>query len=264
MVFRWRRHSYADTDVRLLVVALIAAILGGLLMWWATWSWWYAAVGSVLTNIGGLVIATALLSTFWELVGRRAFLREVLAKAQLRADVVDGGVERVTENYLSDVEWRDLIETATKIDIVVAYANTWRNTHYASLKKAASRKGARIRVFLPDPDDPPTMAALAVRFAKTPDEVRATIAEAIQSFSALPAHETGSVSVYVRSGGWIFSAYRFDFRAVVTLYSHSRERQERVPTLLVGRGFLWDFVYREVSDIKGQSRQIYPVVGGEG
>jgi hypothetical protein len=102
------------------------------------------------------------------------------------------------------------------------------------------------------------MKTLADRFSTDPDSVAAKIGEAITEFSTLKVANGADVRIYVRPGDVVFSCYRFDGRAVLTLYSHSRERRSRVPTFVVGSGSVYDFVYDEIQAILDQSRQVFP------
>ncbi|WP_029289512.1 hypothetical protein [Cellulomonas sp. HZM] len=236
----------------LIAAALVIAGLGLMLLSvqpWADGTLWEAFLGQV----GGLLVATGLLTVAWDLFGRRAFAIEVLAKAKLSADVVESGITRVTDQYLDDVEWGELFEGAVHVDILVAYANTWRNAHRHRLERVAKTKGSRIRVFLPDPNDAATMSNLAQRFAATPESVVAKINEAITEYKSLAQPGGGAVEVYVRAGDALFSAYRFDGRAVLTLYSHGRERRTSVPTWVMAGGELFAFVQGEIDAIATQS-----------
>lgn len=232
-----------------------ALVLAGLVLMllsvqpWADGTVWESFLGQV----GGLIVATGLLTVAWDLFGRRAFAMEVLAKAKLSADVVESGITRVTDQYLDDVEWGELFEGAVHVDILVAYANTWRNAHRHRLERVAKTKGSRIRVFLPDPNDGATMSNLAQRFAAAPEAVVAKINEAIIEYKSLSQPGGGAIEVYVRAGDALFSAYRFDGRAVLTLYSHGRERRTSVPTWVMAGGELFSFVQGEIDAIATQS-----------
>lgn len=209
---------------------------------------------SLYGQLGGLLLATGLITFAWDLWGKRAFAAEVLSKAQLKSDVVTSGLERVSNRYLEEVEWEALFEESHSLDIVVAYASTWRNTHLGRLRDLVSRKGGRLRVFLPDPADAATMKVLSGRFNTTPSALKAKVEEAIEDFRGLAAH--GDVEIYVRAGDAVFSCYLFDRRAVLTLYSHSQERRGSVPTLLMGAGTLREFVSTDVDAIEKQSKRI--------
>lgn len=210
-----------------------------------------------LSQLGGLLTATGFVTFAWETFGRRAFAAELWSMAQLSADVKKAGLQRVTDQYLEDVHWSDLFRDVSKLDIVVAYASTWRNTYRSRLEQVAKRPDARIRVFLPDADDTQTVQVLAERFNFTEDELRVKIREAIKDFRELGARDGAAIQIYARAGDALFSCYRFDSRAVITMYSHSRERRTSVPTFVVAEGVLFSFVYGELKSLITQSKLIY-------
>ena len=224
-------------------------------MWWSGTSEWKSndQMQAFLGQVGGLLLATGLLAVAWDLFGRRSLANEVLAKAGLSADVVRAGIVRVTDQYLAEVEWASLFRDVNRLDIFVAYAATWRNTHRANLQEVAGRPGARIRVFLPDPRDPQTVAVLADRFHMQPDALIIKINEAIQDFRSLAVPGGATVEVWVHAGDAVFSCYRFDSRAVLTLYSHGQERRTQVPTFVIDGGTLLEFVYNELTAIAAHS-----------
>jgi hypothetical protein len=239
-----------------IILGLAFAIVGGLLLWWSGTNHWKSngPMQALLGQSGGLILATGLLTVAWDLFGRRALADEVLAKAGLSSDIVRAGIVRVTNQYLAEVEWTSLFRDVNKLDIVVAYGATWRNAHRASIAAVAQRSGARIRVFLPDPDDDQTVAVLAERFNFERADLIGKINEAIRDFRELAVVGGATVEVWLRAGDAVFSCYRFDTKAVLTLYSHGRERRTQVPTFVVHEGELFDFVYGELSSIAAQSR----------
>lgn len=235
-------------------------IVGVLLLWWSGTSHWKSnpQMQAFLAQSGGLLVATGLLAVAWDLIGRRALADEVLAKAGLSADVVRAGLVRVTTQYLSEVEWTSLFRDVSNLDIVVVYGATWRNSHRASLQAVARRSDARIRVFLPDPDDRETVAVLADRFRMQPAELVTKINEAISDFGSLARPGGAAVEVSVRAGDAVFGCYRFDNRAVLTLYTHEKCRTQ-VPTFVVeSGGNLFDFVHDELTAIAAQSKLARP------
>ncbi|USQ80104.1 DUF2157 domain-containing protein [Ornithinimicrobium faecis] len=253
-------HARDGTNSWVILMAVGAILLALFLFWFSNTDWLagHRAWQSTLNQVAGLVVATGLLGVAWELLGKRRFAEEVLAKARLSTDVVDAGIIRVTDQYLDEVEWAELFDDVNKLDIVVAYGRTWRNSHAQRLQKVASRSGTRMRVFLPDPNDDDTMRVMGERFNMTPDVVKQTVREAITDFSTYATAGQGKVEVYVRPGDAVFSCYRFDGRAVLTLYSHAKERRTSVPTLVVRGGQLFNFVYGEIKAIKSQSQRVPP------
>jgi hypothetical protein len=153
-----------------------------------------------------------------------------------------------------DPDWDALFSGAEKVDIFVAYGRTWRNTHLPQLKEVVSNSKARLQVFLPDPQDMNTISILADRFSMKRDDLVGAILEAKEAFLGLRVPNGGEVKVYFRKGDSVFSCYRFDNHAVVTLYTHSRQRGQ-VPTLVCRNGgTLYDFVRQELRAIQGQSK----------
>lgn len=239
-----------------IILGLCFVVLGGLLMWWSGTSEWKSngQVQAFLGQVGGLLLATGLLAVAWDLFGRRSLADEVLAKAGLSADITRAGIVRVTDQYLAQVEWTSLFRDVTRLDIFVAYGATWRNTHRASLQQVARRPGARIRVFLPDPGDDRTVAVLADRFHMQPDALVGKINEAVRDFRSLAVPGGAELEVGLHAGDSVFSFYRFDSKAVLTLYSHGQERRTQVPTFVMDGGELFEFVYNELAAIASRSK----------
>ncbi len=212
---------------------------------------------ALVNSVGGLLIASVSLGLIWELAGKRAFAREVLASATAGADIDTMGLVRMTNNYV-EADWSELFANVQKLDIFVAYARTWRNSHIDRLRKLAQTPGARIRVFLPDADDTDTVKWMAERFKYTPEDLRSAIDEAHRVYAGLPTANGATVEVYYRKGESLFSCYRFDTTAVITLYTHRRERTG-VPTVVCrDGGLLYEFIRGEFASIESQSRKVHP------
>jgi hypothetical protein len=253
-----------ENNLTVTVIAGAILLVGLGLLWWSSADVWGGLGGlqSVVSQAGGLLVATAVLAVVWEHFGRRAFASEVMEIANVGADVEQAGIVKITDQYLDDVAWNDLIVGCMKVDIVVAYARTWRGHHLERLRAVAKRKDTRLRVFLPNPDDARTMEILAARFGSDVDGVRAEVRGAITDFCGLASPGGGVVEVWVRPGDVVFSCYRFDQRAVLTLYSHAKRRTS-VPTFVMKAGTLWTFVYGELQAIRGQSTLTFPAPAGD-
>jgi hypothetical protein len=199
-------------------------------------------------------------SLLWDLMVKRAFLREILAKANLSEDIKRAGIVRVTESYLSGVDWASMFKDAKKIDIFFAYAKTWTNAHAHELEEVARRKNSRIQVVLPDPEDKLVVSELARRFGSKSEEIKKFIYETETRFKKLrefSATKKGG-KVYIRffRGTPQFAFYRFDDKIVLTLYSHERERAPTVPTFVIEKGgTMYGFVHKQLKAMT-QSRKL--------
>lgn len=237
----WRRM----TNLRMMLVAASFIGVGLLLLWWSGGDA-SPQRSAFAGQLGGLLVATGLLSVFWELVGRRGLVKEVHDVVRLNEEVVDAGIVRVPHRFYEDTPWGDLFRDAQEVDIFVAYARAWRNQHQAEL--AAVAKRGHLRVFLPDPDDPATVARLQARFnyPEAADGVR----QAVEWFRKLGP----SVEVYFHQGDGLFTCYRFGSTAVLALYTHGTDSHMDVPTFVARDGALHRFIEGEIQAISAVSR----------
>jgi hypothetical protein len=172
----------------------------------------------------------------------------------LTTDLHTAGLVRIGTNYLNELDWQTLFVKAKELDVFVAYGQTWRNLHARHLHELAGRRGTRVRVFLPNPFDPPTVAVLADRFATTGPELVRRIEATRTEYLALRRRGGGQVEVYYRAGDRVFSFYRLDDTAVVGFYSHSRNRVPSIPVFVCqAPGTLYDFIVDELQVIEQQS-----------
>src|SRR5690348_17009571 len=65
-------------------------------------------------NVGGVLLATGLISLLWELISKRSFLSEVFSIARLSEDVKRSGLHRLTLDFQHEVEWPELLESAKR------------------------------------------------------------------------------------------------------------------------------------------------------
>lgn len=244
------------TSLRTIVAGLIALAVGVLLLYVAGRDDWMNGRGglqSVLDDLGGLLVASVTLGAIWELAGKRAFAREVMGVAKASADLTTAGITGIGTRYLTDPDWSRMFANVQKLDIFFAYGRTWRNNNDAELRALSTRRGGRIRVFLPDVNDADTVRNLAQRFQMTEMRLRDAIEESRDYFIALKVGAVAEVSVFLRTGDSTFSCYRFDDVAVLTLYSHGRRRTQ-VPTVVCERGgTLYNFIREEFDSIEEQS-----------
>jgi hypothetical protein len=102
------------------------------------------------------------------------------------------------------------------------------------------------------------MNSMAPRFGMTIEALRSAILEARDEYAALPLGQGSTVKVFYRPGESLFSCYRLDGVAVLTMYTHSRQRMG-VPTIQCrDGGQLYTFVRGEFEALNDQSRQTYP------
>lgn len=244
-----------------LIISIVTALAGlGLLYLAGRDDWWKHAHGAraLVDSLGALLIASVALGLIWEYAGKRGFARQILATASAGADLETLGIDRMSMNYIEVPDWAALFIGLQKLDVFVAYGRTWRRNNFQRLQQLAGTPGSRIRIFLADPDDELTMSSMAPRFNMTIEALKAAIMEARDEYAALPVGQGSTIEVFYRSGESLFSCYRLDGVAVLTMYTHSRQRMG-VPTIQCrDGGQLYKFVRGEFKALESQSRQVYP------
>jgi hypothetical protein len=225
-----RRFRTVLVDLAASQIALVIGLLGVVALYISatsegrhgpsTWD-------SVLREGGALLFVTAAITVAWDLRGRRQLTNEVLAAANLSEDITETGLTRITTHY-SEIEWDELLNTASHVDFFFAYAATWRAYHDAALRRLVKREGARVRVILPDPEDGAQVAQLAARFGTSQDQIVQKVKEADDAFAGLwrDRHAKASVELRVTGAFPVFTYYRFDGRCIGVLYSQAGERVE--------------------------------------
>lgn len=246
------------TTLQMNLVAVLIAVTGLTLLYLGGRSdLWHDRQGlqAFVNNLGSILIVSVALALIWEFLGKRSFAREILETAQTSTDVHAAGITRIGMNYAEDADWETLFNGVQHLDIFVAYGRTWRNSHINKLRRVAEDKGARVRLYLPDPEDSYTVSSLATRFNTDEARLKDAINEAKAEFISLQEAGNAKIEVYFRKGDMVFSCYRFDNTAVVTLYTHSRARGQ-VPVIVCRKGgSFYDFVRRELEAIHDQSTQ---------
>lgn len=229
----------------IIIVALIFIVIGVLLIWSVVgkpWTGKWRTLQLVMEQLGALLFVTATITLFWQLIAKRAFLGEILAKTQVSRDVALAGLLKITQRFHDDIDWRRYIEKSSKIDIFFAYGRTWCGAHEEHLTTAIKNNNARVRVVLPDPNNKDTVSELARRFEFTPEDLKARIEESVDYFERLKG---SNVELWFLPKCPVFSFYRFDHIGILATYKHQKGRGN-VPTFVFEQGgTLYDFIRQE-------------------
>jgi hypothetical protein len=216
----------------------------------------YLRIATLLEESGAAIFISGILATLWELVGKRAFADEILAKANMSRDLADAGIDVVTSSFQDGhIRWEHLFKNACRLDIFISYGHTWRNTQMERIDKLLSESDAKLRVILPDPDDEQVLKNLSLRFQMEQDEVKAAIEDAKEFFEHRKGKAKGTVEVYFARILPVFSFYRFNNKVVFALYNHRLGRLP-VPCFVCDEdGFLFKYFTEEFEGILGDKER---------
>lgn len=274
------------TNLRTVITALIVLVIGLVLLMAANeWSWLrnnHAYAIPFVREISALLIVTVVATLIWELYAKRAFVQELINEArpafakvieqtQVAQDLRGAGLKVFTTDFWNNVDWPMLFKDSNTLDMFFAYARSWVGARSQELQELARRPRARIRVVIPNPENPELMAELARRFAKTPEAVRRDILDTINDLMAMFVEpfkhsplSAPDFSLFLSPSAPVFTFYKFDRMAVLALYKH-RIGKGGIPVFVAERGGkLYEFLSEEmhgfIDQPGGRATQVYPIV----
>ncbi len=224
----------------------------------------------VISHVSALLVATVPLALLWEKLTRRVFLAEIRSQLSRIVGIretqgsIDSagltGLELIAD-FQGAINWGSYFRGAREIDIFFSYGRTWRRSVAAHIKDVAADSDFRtLRLFLPDPEDRDVMDVLARRFSAggqpvAGEELAKRVIEAAGEFERLFADVRPKLKIFFHRVPLMYSAYRFDNRAVFALFRHRPERELPIPVLYVSReGSLFSFLLEELEAVAKISR----------
>lgn len=229
----------------------------------------YEKLKLVVIHVSALFVATFPLAVIWELLVHHDFLRDVsrelasvVGLSRLEHAITVAGLTnlQLIADFQGGIDWSSYFQAAREIDVFVGYAKTWRRSVGTHIL-AAARRGdfARLRVFLPDPNNREVLQELARRFndgsGVSTDEIASRINEAVQDFKKWFAGSLDKLSIHFHAIPLMYSAYRFDDRAIIAFYKHRSARELAIPVVFFKRGGeLFQFLEKEVEWVEKNSR----------
>lgn len=251
----------ALTELRVVLTTALIVIVGGLLLVMAETIAFIADrlwLKSVFSNLGGVLVAAAVVSVLWEFLGKRAFYDEIHHRMGLMADVKAAQLKGVFGGYL-EVPWGELLANTKEFDAFFMYGGTWRNAYTDALRNLVRKRGSRIRIALPNYRDEFLLGACADRLhsAGADRDARKVLARAriveTEAFFRDLAEEArrneSTVDVFLVNVVPLYSYYRFDKLGVATFLPHV-ERTTMMPTLTFqSGGRMFDFFERDFAKI---------------
>ena len=284
--------SRERVSLRTIIGALIVFIVGlGLLMTVNEWDWLrdkHQNVAAFVRELSALFIVTVAVTLVWELAVKRAFVEELLSKARealtsvieetrVTEELRAAGLKVFTNDFWNAIHWLVLFKDTNTLDLFFAYARSWVGAYTPQLQELARRQGVRIRVVLPNPENPELMTELGRRFRKPPDEVRTDIVDTVKDLMSIfvdpfvpqAGLSAPNFSLYFCHTPPVFTFYRFDQMAVLALYKH-RSGKGGIPVFVAEKGgSVFDFIVQEMHgfmDQDGSATLVYPqnaAPGGE-
>ena len=200
----------------------------------------------IVRALGSLLLVSVLVANLWELFLRRRFTKELLATVALSDNIEDSGLDQIVYQF-EDINWRDYFEGSKRFEVFISYGRSWRGTNEPLMKDLAKRRGAKVRIALPDPDNERLVAEMAARYNKEPAEIERLVREAIEDYNRI-FHGCKGYDLVIVDTLPYYGYYRFDDTVIATFYSYGREKAD-IPTFFVTSGRLRDFLTNEFEKV---------------
>lgn len=246
-------------NLRLILSAVFLSVLGTILIYISSTDLLlaYHTIKAFTGNLGSLILVTGLLSLAWEIAGKRAFVDELFTIFSISKASVEAGVIDYSKSFQDHkIDWNNLFINAKQIDLLFWGSSTWRHHHFDRIDDFVSKKESKITVILPDLKDPNTVQSIGYQMKKSNTAVIKYINDAIEYFIKLnKKYPNSQIAVWLIKQPSRFSVFRFDNKAILSLYSHRRDYVS-VPTWLCSKGGnLFDFIEQEIDSITGRGTE---------
>lgn len=183
---------------------------------------------------------------------------DILAKVIISSSIHEAGLIDITMQP-RNINWDELFEKVSEIDVFFTYARTWRNSNSNLLDQFVRRNGCRLRVVLPNPENDVILQELSNRFAKSPEEFRNLINEATRDY--LKMREIGEkygakVELWHASVTPMFTVYRFDKTVILALGSYRSTKGDVPHFICQPEGTLYKYATAEFETLIGQEDRL--------
>jgi hypothetical protein len=209
--------------------------------WVADWK----LLQTVIRELSGLTIASVALALLWELKVRRSFVDEVLALSAISASVKEAGIVEATTEFYEDIRWRDLLQNAKRVDVLLSFGRTWRSNNSQLLTELAGRKGLVVRLAMPDQTDKDLVNILAQRYRKSVEDILSRLKDTEDDFRKRFTGAKAKLEIWRLRFPPLYTYYRIDNRAVFTSYRHREDKGAVVVLSVMQPGFFFKFLEDE-------------------
>ncbi|MGE0432212.1 MAG: hypothetical protein AB7S36_08130, partial [Planctomycetota bacterium] len=192
-----------------------------------------AIIVDALRNVGGVLIATAVLSVGWEWFGKRELLAKYTENIRLLTEVERAGLIHVYRSWKEVRGWDDWLHAVggRGVELLGIHFHDWIDKHEDEIRQAAT--DGIVRAFLPDTKDPGVIATLDTRFGgKVAKHQAELVDQTIERLETIAKQckprsdrrrresEISGVQVFLIKQVPTHTLYRLGSNYVLTIYNH--------------------------------------------
>jgi hypothetical protein len=144
-----KEYRKQTVNIKTVTASVIFFVLGLLLLYISTIYKNESVFMLLLNNIGAILFSISLIAIIWDLIVKRAFLKEIMSEVNLSSNISDAGIEKVVEAF-HDIDWDDFYLNAKEINLMIFHAVHTISTNKKLIIEAI-KNNTLINVYLPNP-----------------------------------------------------------------------------------------------------------------
>lgn len=232
------------------IIALVTAILGGLLIFYGTTE---LSLSELASSIGSILLISGIYSIIESYYLKKSLIDMIIDKVKLDKNIDDKGILEIGSK-LSNIKYDELFTNAKEhIDIVHIYARTWTTNNFDFIKDTVMNKNCDLRIVLINPNSE-FVPALEKHFGYPSGKLKELIEEVSEQWKTLfidvytkekyltdrrlrnrksyKNKEYGSVELYYYNGQPTNSIYRVDDKIVIVESKTSKAKSSSLPYII--------------------------------
>ncbi|MBV1756500.1 MAG: hypothetical protein KMY55_01530 [Dethiosulfatibacter sp.] len=235
------KTNYKVLSNVLIILILSVPLTSFLSMTWSNYNIWKITILSFLATVQSLLIALIL----WEIIAKKSFAEELLLLSSISSNINKSGIEYVYVNFL-EIDWREVLERANELTVVMTYGKTWRDSNRDALEKFHN-EGGRIKIYLPDFHYDEISDELDRRFSYEKGKTKSLIHDTCEAFCDLNA------DIFYYKGTFQNSYYLVDDISYMSFFNHHKEKKTVPAIKAVKGGTIYSYVSDEIAAISKNS-----------
>lgn len=216
----------------------------------------------LMRDFGSLVSTTGAISLTYELLMKRSFTAELLAKANLSKDIDSIGLHEITFNPKDEVggiTWSSYIQKSNTIKVLFVHGIGWRLNNQEHIENVMMRKDAIIEFYLPDFREDYILQDISKRYSKSIPTLKRDIINTVKILLTLSETSLASFIVRLTEFSPQYSMYLFEDVGIIA-YSSCSSQKRKVPHFVCKKSSneynLYSFIQAELNSAYEKSKTV--------
>ena len=204
-----------------------------------------------MLTISSTIATVILANVLWEVIAKENFAKSLLKQVEISENIAKSGIDAIYVDF-REIDWKKEFDNTKSFTAAFIYAYSWRSNNDSIIRAFASKESRRkkMKIIVPDPEIDEIMSDLDRRFNFEKGETRRRVEDCIKYYSEL------GVAVYVFEGTLQSSYYLMDKVAVMSFFTHSKEKGT-VPALRASKtGNMYKYINGDLQAMLNRSSRV--------